>query len=185
MAVTSEDLKKWASGRLSNTVTDNAPDGVPSDRDPLDDEPGEALRNSLWAGDVDRETVISPEVAAELLEFLESEEPEIADPLFDLADAVAADDADMTSAAGEELLAASQQQTDYPELDPEQRSEMVRLVAEEIRSAGSPERGSPEWAVAIAKGVAAARANEAISDDVGEDFADDGRPAFSGADDVG
>lgn len=185
--VTGKDLQAWASGRLSNSATDEELGGgdeastLPPD-DEEETDPGS--RNLLWAGEYDGTLeALPPEDAVGLVEFLQATEPEIADAVFELADAAATDDDAMLQHGTEELLAAAQQDRSYPELDEAQRQEIATLVAEQIRTAGGPERDSPEWQQAIAVGIATARAGDAGELDEDPELEEEDGDAFGGGGD--
>lgn len=163
MAVSGEDLKKWAQGRLSNSATDEELDG--DDEAPEDgpEEEGEDTpegdRNALWAGEYEGDLAeLSVEEAEELLGWLQEHEPEIADAVLGLAAAAADEDEQMLEHATSELGGAIQNlNPEYPELTDQQRDAAARYIADEIATFGHPAKDSPEWKQAVAIGLSKAR----------------------------
>lgn len=176
MAVDSGALKQWAKGRSTKSVDsdeeDKSPDhpgdddGGDSEHDDDEEDPGE--RNALWAGEEqgDLEEVVTPEMADEMLSWLEDNEPDIHDAVMSLGEAVVGDDPDAVDEAKSELGWAEQHLNPaYSELTEEQRDKAGDYIAQCLDDKDHPAKGSPEFQQAVAIGLAKARHEDGGGDE--------------------
>lgn len=152
MPMSPEALKAWAKGAKAENMDQ---DEIAEESAPEMGQEGEAERNLLWAGELEQDP--SPEEAAELLDWLQDNEPEIYDALMLLADPM------VDHIAAESALMEAQQYLapEYPALDEPQRE----MIADMLSSmAPDFEQESDEWKVALASAIAKARAGEDVSE---------------------
>jgi hypothetical protein len=177
MAIDASTIRKWATGATTKSRNVDAKgddDEMPPDEgaEGEDEEGGDAPRNALWAGEMEADAEIDEESAAELVGWMEENEPEIADALLELAENLTAEEPDprMLGHAREELKTVNQYLSpEYPELTPEQRSAIDKNLSIEMKAAGMPERGEPAWDMAVAKAIVSARSEKKADEEEEED----------------
>lgn len=162
--VDANTFKKWAQGNLSNSDAEDDEDvsSNAGDDDGMGEEEAGEDRNVLWAGEGDQDLEgLSVEDAADMLDWLEAEEPELFDAFSGLAEAVASDDTEQIDTAMADVMSAAQQlNPEYPPMDEGQRERAGELIAKHMADKGHPDYGSDEWKQAVAIGLAQARRGE-------------------------
>lgn len=115
-------LKKWAAGAPQDAVKAEALEEVPAE--------GEDETNPFWTGEADADSV-DENSAAEFLEWMEANEPDIHEALMALGSAASAGDEEGIALAQEALAAAEQYLVpEYPEFDLEQRDAVGQAIVE-------------------------------------------------------
>lgn len=174
MPLTPDALRAWMSGAPQNAKPSKKSiggDDAPPDEDGEDlPEEGTSERNPHWAGEAMADP--TPEEAAELLSWLEDNEPEIHDAVLELAKAVITGDPRMVEHATTELGAATQYlNPEYPPMDDGQKGKAASLIEKHLGDKGSPEPGTPEHAQAVATGLSQARKPD-VAEEEGDEDAD-------------
>lgn len=177
MGLDANTIRKWAAGATTKSRDSDEDEDAPEGLDPekADADPdADAEQNRLWAGELAPDEEVDPEAAEELVAWLRENEPEIADAALELAGALASEEPDprMIQHARQELQGAQQYLApEYPELTPEQRGALESKITDELKVLGFPMPESPEFNVAVALGIARARAGdpEDLAIDDGED----------------
>jgi len=181
VALDAQTIQGWASARGNatprfggigkpKTADDPGSDEGTGDLDDTGDL-GDDGHDSIWAGEESGE--IDEERAQQLLDWLKENEPELEDPIRELAEAITTGDEEMREHAHEELLQAKQRNLDdYEEFTESQREELDGELSSALGEANYPDPTDPEWAVAVAKAIGQVR-SEGEDDLLDEDDEDE------------
>src|SRR5262245_61975808 len=125
MATPASTLKRWAKGITKDAEAPDEGESQLMAGDDLDsDDMSEVDPNPFREGTADSPP--TPEEAIELYEWLEHNEPDLLDAISAVADAVESLDEEELDAAAQVLMEADQFLVpEYPDMDEDQRSELV------------------------------------------------------------
>ena len=170
MAIGKQALRRWAQGAQGDAMMPAPDNPTEMDDEDFDDEMDEDLddegnpgeRNLLWAGE-DEETDLSeltPELAEDLMLWLEENEPDIYAALEKLGEAIEVGDQRLIDDAKMELSGAEQYlNPDYPPLSDEQQAAASENISALSREGKSWPGGKRQM---IAVGLAKARRGERV-----------------------